>query len=218
MAGLLSSATASLATSPEPHPPVGRLLIPSVRLEGGYRRHINEHCSATQVGRSAGQPSQWILTAWHCLEYYRDFSRPIVFETRAGQRLQARRVISGGDMNADWALLKLERALPNAVELGTAPIPRDTPLLMAGYSRNRQPAAAPSLSWDSDCRVLGPDGADIQSDCHARRGASGGGVFRRDASGGAYLGVISRGDSEALSVFVPVTRFLDRVSPYLQAP
>lgn len=202
---------AAACAAGEALPPVGRLLVPGLRMENGYAKHVDENCSATLVGPAAGGDSPWILTAWHCLEYYRDLTRPILFEL-GDQTLQARAIVSGGAMTEDWALMRLQRPLPGAVSIAPSDMPAGTPLQMVGYSRREDGQRAP-LSWDADCAVTGEAGRDLSSDCHARRGASGGGVFH--AESGALLGVISRGDSRNLSIFVPVTGFFGRVSPYL---
>lgn len=212
---LLPLAAAAAPGAPGALASVGRLLIPTLRLENGYRRHYDERCSATLVGVHGQRRSRWILSAWHCLEYYRDLSRPIVFEHGSGARLQARAVTSGGDMHADWVLLRLERPLPAPVAPDAADVPARAPLLMAGYSRSAAGTPGNTLSWDNSCQVIGRDGADLRSDCRVRRGASGGAVFRRGGGSAAYIGIISRGDGASESIFVPLRRILPRISPYL---
>ena len=91
---------------------------------------------------------------------------------------------------------------------------------MAGFSRNADGSANPPLESDVSCEVTAFEGRDLSSDCHARRGASGGAVFSRHAQGdretpGRYLGIISRGDSNQHSIFVPLSRLTRALSPYL---
>lgn len=193
---------------------VGQLLVPGIRYENGRGRHYDERCSATLVTTIQGRPSPWLLTAWHCLEYYRDLSRPIVFVHASGERTTATASSSGGDMAADWALLRLAKPMPDAVALVSTETAPGTPLVMAGYSR-REDVALPPLATDRGCRVTEPAGADLASDCHARRGASGGAVFAAEGRH-RYLGIISRGDSDRLSIFVPLSRLADHLRPLLE--
>ena len=65
-----------------------------------------------------------------------------------------------------------------------------------------------------DPKQRGTAGKDLQGSCALNVGASGGGVFLR-GEGRVYLGVISRGDGESRSIFVPLGRFERELRPYL---
>lgn len=225
---------------------IGELRVPTIHYENGYRRHYDERCSATLVTVKAANESRWALTAWHCLEYYRDLSRSIHFHHRNGSSVEAVAVRSGGSMRDDWALLRLERPLPGAALLQSQPINMGAPLSMAGFSRTVERDTTP-LSLDGNCQVTVLSGRDVGTNCHARRGASGGAVFMQvaQASRGleapapgsgqrehvanetaaiasgselSYVGVISRGDSQERSYFVPLDEILPAIAAYLGAP
>lgn len=203
-----------IALADTPISSVGQLLIPTMHIEDGQRRHFDERCSATLVSPDSKGLSRWALTAWHCLEYYGDLSRPIVFVHSNGRETSATTAASGGNMQADWALMRLATPMTNAVSLAAEQTPIGSTLIMAGYSRSAD-GAVPPLGMDSACEVTRLVGKDIASDCHARRGASGGAVFSGDGQG-RYLGIISRGDSDRVSIFVPVQRLRGRLSPFLE--
>lgn len=224
---------------------VGQLLVPTQRFQKGYARHYDEHCSATLVAEALDTPdptptsSRLIVSAWHCIEHYRDLSRPLIFETQTGLRRSAVVLGSGGGMHSDWALLRLNQPLPNPALLslrtnGIAP----RALTLAGFPKNPQ-GTRRTLQVRRNCvRVVkdpkrniaavhsdigraydgavGSDeavGADEQVSCVIRKGASGGGVFHSLAPN-RYAGVISRGDSQSRSIYVPVERFLKHLRPF----
>jgi hypothetical protein len=197
---------------------VGRLLVPAIRYRNGYAEHFDERCSATLIAASAGAThSRLLLSAWHCVEDYRDLSRPLVFESAAGDRSRASILISGGGMHADWVLLRMREELPGPVSLTPAPsqgigTASDLPLLMAGYPRDALRAGS-TLETASNCRIIEMDKADARSDCVLQKGASGGAVFSKEDH--RYLGVISRGDGASESIFVPLERFHRRITAYL---
>ncbi|MHA7816654.1 MAG: trypsin-like serine peptidase [Pseudohaliea sp.] len=195
---------------------VGRLAIPTSRVEDGRRRHYDERCSGTLLAPPGGGAAQWVLSAWHCLEYYTDLSRDIRFELTgpAGEPLssRARAVASGGGMAADWALLELDPPIPPGrgatAELDAGAVAEGARLAMAGFSGDPGlGAGGERLTYDPDCRVTGASGADRLTDCLAYKGASGGGAFH----GGRLVGVLSRGDSRGRSIYVPAARFLAAV-------
>lgn len=192
---------------------IGQLFIPAVRYEEGYARHIDEQCSATLVADGRRATSRHVLSAWHCLEDYRDLSRPVIFQAADGQRLVANLVASGGAMHADWALLRLRRALPEPLPLLAGTDGRTGLLRMAGFPRRASPRR---LTLTSGCRVTGQDGADLRTDCVLQKGASGGATLN-DGPSPALIGVISRGDGMTQSIFVPVARFYARIRPFLEA-
>ena len=200
---------------------VGRLDIPTSRVEDGRRRHYDERCSGTLLAPPEGGEARFVLSAWHCLEYYTDLSRDIRFELTgpAGQSLrsQARAVASGGGMAADWALLELAPPIPAGLgataELDPRALAPGAHLAMAGFSGDPGlGAGGEQLTYDPDCRVTGASGADRLTDCVAFKGASGGGAFH----GGRLVGVLSRGDSRGRSIYVPAARFLPAVNRRLR--
>lgn len=200
---------------------VGRLAIPTSRIEDGRRRHYDERCSGTLLAPPDGGDARFVLSAWHCLEYYTDLSRDIRFELTglAGEPLRssARAVASGGGMTADWALLELNAPIPAGrsatAELDARTVAPGARLAMAGFSGDSGVGAGGErLTYDPHCRVTGMSGADRLTDCLAYKGASGGGAFH----GGRLVGVLSRGDSRGRSIYVPAARFLPALSRRLR--
>jgi hypothetical protein len=189
-------ATAAPATS------LGRLFVPAIRYENGYARHYDEQCSATIVSLVAAETSHLLLSAWHCLEDYRDLSRAIVFETTNGARYDVHLLASGGGMHSDWALLQLPVALPYPLTMGADAAARRATL--AGFPHGE------ALVVGRECAITGRDGRDWRTDCVLLPGASGGAALST-AARPAYLGVISRGDRKTQSIFVPVERFIDHI-------
>lgn len=208
---------------------VGRLLVPGVRYRQGHAEHFDERCSATLVSNRRDEArSDLILSAWHCIEHYRDLSRRLVYESSQGIRKEARILASGEGMHADWLLLRLAEPMIHPTYIGLGPstskdqskigAPRRNaalqPLMMAGYPR----AAGTDLrvlETAVGCMGTGRDGLDISSNCVLQKGASGGAVF---AFGGAYafLGVVSRGDGESQSIYVPLERFRRQIRPFFK--
>ena len=205
----------TVATISEPGPlarSIGQLFVPAIRYEQGYARHYDEHCSATLVAHGHRPASRLVLSAWHCLEDHRDLSRPVLFQTADGQRIAAQLMASGGAMHADWALLRLSRALPAPLPVQAAGVTASDPLRMAGFPRHAAPRV---LTFASGCRVTGEDGADLRTDCVLQKGASGGATLT-DSATPALIGVISRGDGVTQSIFVPVARFYRRIRSFLE--
>ncbi len=211
------------STSPPVLMSVGKLLVPGRRMENGYSRHYRESCSATLLAPVDGEQASLILTAWHCIEYHTDLTDDITFviESTFGERLVSRvqPVSSGGGMHADWLLMRLQRPLPMDM-VTAANVAQDPPpgigsrIIMAGYSRDKGLGEAGEvLTFHHNCRVVARSGEDIATDCLAYRGASGGAVF--SITSGRLLGVISRGDSLAHSIFVPVSRIVRRAGRLL---
>ena len=124
-------------------------------------------------------------------------------------------------MGADWAILKMHQPVPPEQVKAITPHPRgaDTaqPVSMAGYSRDSGLGnGGATLTYDNNCAILQQWEADIDTDCSAYKGASGGAVIQMSARGEAWFsGVISRGDSEQLSIFVPLARFRSTLLRYL---
>lgn len=195
---------------------VGRLVVPGIRYEDGRRRHHTERCSATLVNTHRGAPADIILTAWHCLEYYEDLSQRILFllPVAGGTTLEieAYRLADGGGMEADWAILRLHRPVTTGQAPSLVPAALADPaldLVMAGFSRDPGTGRGGTLlSYDPACRITGRSGDYTDSDCRAHKGASGGAVIQVSQGGEPRLaGVISQGDGEGLSRFLPVAAF-----------
>lgn len=198
---------------------VGKLQVPGIKYSQGYPRNYRESCSATLIARSSnGVPTSavadTIVTAWHCLEFYNDLSKTITFTLMYGTEnsfsSEAVRVADGGSMHADWAVLRLLQPVPGAAVSALAIHPDKAnplkPISMAGYSRNNPQQR---LSYDLNCSITSAlDKGSSASNCSALKGSSGGAVMQRSSAGKPLLaGVISQGDSQDLSLFVPVDAF-----------
>ena len=204
---------------------VGKLDVPGSRYRDGRRSHYREDCSGTLLARADGRRADLVLTAWHCLEYYDDLSRAIIFTLRPGSAnavsREAYRVADGGGMHADWALLKLFRAVDASDVPGLSLHPNradaSLPITMAGYSRDDGlGGGGDKLTYHSECHITAQQPRESESDCRAYKGASGGAVIQLSPVGEAQVsGVISRGDSENLSIYVPVEGFRGSLNRYL---
>lgn len=205
---------------------VGRLHVPGQRREDGHLRHHIETCSATLVSGSNAQHAQLILTAWHCLEFYRDLSRPIRFslpEAIPDWSTRASLLEQGGDIQGDWALLRLAEPVPPSRAAGLSVDTELDPgpglgVIMAGYSRDAGIGArGERLSYDAHCRVTGREYWWVNTDCTAFKGASGGAVVSNENQTRPQLiGVISQGDGERTSTFVPAIRFRAALQAHLE--
>lgn len=204
---------------------VGKLDVPGVTYRDGYSSHQRENCSGTLVAHAGSTRADTVITAWHCLEFYRDLSRPITFTLLLtdGKRIarEAYRVADGGGMYADWAVLRLKRAV-KAVEVpALTPHPaRAQPervITMAGFSGDPGLGRlGEALTFHAGCRITRQNRGESESDCSAYKGASGGAVVQVSAAGEAYFsGVISRGDGERVSLFVPVSGFRGSLNRFL---
>ncbi|MEM9257411.1 MAG: serine protease [Pseudomonadota bacterium] len=228
---LLSSHWISPAKGAEPVPTslqpqnrslqaVGTLRVPSSKWIDGRKVHHFEDCSATLVA-TGRRPI--IVTAWHCLEDYDDLSRPIRFSVTldSGEILmrEARRLADGGGMHADWAVLQLTAPVYKVTPLRAHPGAADPhrEISLAGFVRGGgEDGSNRTLSHDPSCRILSQGATSSDTDCRAVKGASGGAVIQRGASGLPYLcGVVSRGDGRRLSIFVPIDSFRSELNRYL---
>ena len=94
---------------------IGKLQVPGNKYDNGRRSHYSEDCSATLVARAASTRADTIITAWHCLEFYNDLSKPITFTLLPGSEAtitrEAYRLADGGGMHSDWAILRLYKAI-----------------------------------------------------------------------------------------------------------
>ena len=199
---------------------VGKLTVPGQKWRQGENHHYQEHCSATLLEGPNTGSAHFVLSAWHCLEHYRDLSLAIAFSLpRQTIERRAAVVISGGSMQADWALLRLD----SPVTITTTVIPWAEPLqpgaaavTSAGYSRDL-PASLNGalLSYHSDCQVTAYTPSLVSTDCKAAKGASGGPLVSAIDGQIRLVGVLSSGDGQQLSQFVPATQFIRRIRPYL---
>ncbi len=201
---------------------VGRLAVPGQQWEDGDWTQQLEHCSATLLTPSNDSRVSYLISAWHCVEYYRDLSYDISFILPGAKQIsKARLVASGGGMDADWALLKLiEPMLSTQIQGPVVAISASTNngqvnrsdgalVTMAGYS-SALPGAP--LSYDEDCKILAREATRIATECRASKGASGGPVVSKN---GQLLGVISAGDGDQLSYFAPISLFASVLRQYL---
>lgn len=212
------------ASSPSWLGAIGALDVPAQRSVRGRRVNMREDCSATLVSRDGDSAANIIVTAWHCLEYYRDLSRPITFSlllpNTTPLTLTARRLADGGGMHADWAILKLERALAPHIAHSLAVHPgraeAGIPVTMAGYSPAGDDRIR-SLRFHANCRITAQQRNSTDTDCVALKGASGGAVAQRSVSGSMHFsGVISEGDGTGYSRFVPTSMFRQTLDQYLR--
>ncbi len=192
------------ASSPSWLLAVGTLTVPGVEFSNGERSQRDENCTASLIGERT------VLTAWHCFEYYRDLSREVIFTLpRApGKPHQiVHRLADGGGMQADWALLRLQKAITDVT-----PLPIETewsyeaglPLIMAGYSRdNGLGDGGANLTWQAGCKNLADEWIRIATDCLAFKGASGGPVL----GASKVVGVISAGDAKTITYYAPTRSF-----------
>ena len=214
------------STSPQWLRAVGRLQVSASRYKNGRKEHHLEDCSATLVTDGSGSSADTVVTAWHCLEFYRDLSRPISFITRDSDGVslhrEAYRLADGGGMHGDWAILRLRQPIASGDVTALAVHPQHAdpsrPITMAGYSRDPGLGAnGERLTYDVSCRITAEAREGNDSNCLAYKGASGGAVIQVSTSGQAlYAGVISRGDSTGISIYVPVMRFRSALSRHLE--
>jgi trypsin-like peptidase len=205
---------------------VGKLQVPGSRYEDGRRAHYREDCSATLVARHAGNSADTIVTAWHCLEFYNDLSKPILFTLPPGPGQgidrEVYRLADGGGMHADWAILRLYQPIPaqlvTAMTIHPSHADPGQPISMAGYSRDAGLGNnGKALTFDPDCLITRQTEAECDSDCVAHKGASGGAVVQLSAQGKPrFSGVISQGDGSSLSTFIPVAGFRSALNQHLK--
>ena len=212
-------------TSPKWLAAVGKLQVPSIKVIEGQRRNHREDCSATLISRPGKKSADTIVTAWHCLEFYTDLSKDITFTLLPSSEnpisAQVYRLADGGSMHADWAILRLhkpvaaERVLPLLIHPDRASI--ETLISMAGYSSDPGLGQGGELlTYDPSCEVTLHTRNSSNTNCRAFRGASGGAVVQLTSAGEPRLsGVISQGNGEELSTFVPVTGFRSAIHQHL---
>lgn len=205
---------------------VGKLQVPGQRYRDGHRSHYMEDCSATLVSNTTQHDANIIITAWHCIELYSDLSKPILFTalTRSGEpvKREALRLADGGGMHADWAILRLRRNISSQqiIALNVHPhiADSDRTVTMAGYSRDSGLGdSGETLTFDPACVIYHQQRSLGDTDCMAHKGASGGAVIQLSKSAEPLLcGVISQGNGEGRSTFVPVSKFRNAINLYLK--
>ena len=204
------------------HSAIVRLEIPVIRSVGGRMRHFTEHCSATTITPG---PNTLLLSAWHCFEDYAATQGPIqLFAQHSPETpLPVRLIISGGSMSADWAILTpLTGTVVGAwIPLSPNPVQRGAHVIAAGFApatdsdrteESPETPASRKLMYDPDCLVIAATSRPAQSDCVAKKGASGGAILGRTASGSVrVIGIISAGDGASVSYFHPTKGLVTRV-------
>ncbi len=205
---------------------VGKLRVPGQRLRDGHTSHYVEDCSATLLSLPGRPEADIIITAWHCLELYRDLSRDITFTARSpsGELLErrARRLADGGGMSADWAILRLQPGIPRRQLAGLQPHPAladpARPVTMAGYSRDSGIGdGGRVLSFHPDCAITESRPRLGETDCTAFKGASGGAVIQLSRQGEPLVcGVISQGNGSGRSTYVPLEAFSKSLRRHLR--
>ena len=205
---------------------VGKLQVPGQRYRNGHSSHYLEDCSATLVSSATQRDANTIITAWHCLELYSDLSKPILFTavTISGESVEreALRLADGGGMHADWAILRLRRTISSKQIIALNVHPHiadpDQPITMAGYSRDSGIGrSGQSLTFDPACAIYQQHRSLGDTNCVAHKGASGGAVVQLSSNGEPLIcGVISQGNGEGRSTFVPVSRFRNAINLYLE--
>ncbi|MFT6365079.1 MAG: hypothetical protein ACJAUG_001723 [Halioglobus sp.] len=213
-------------TSPKWLTAVGKLYVPSIKMIEGYRSNHREDCSATLVSRPGKKEADTVITAWHCLEFYTDLSKSIIFtllpDSSAPISTEVHRLADGGGMHADWAILRLHQPIPSdrvlSLRIHPARASSESTISMAGYSSDAGLGhGGNSLTYDPFCNVTLQVRHSSNSNCRAFRGASGGAVVQLSSDGVPWLsGVISQGDGEQLSVFIPVARFRSAINLHLR--
>ncbi|MCB1690198.1 MAG: trypsin-like peptidase domain-containing protein [Halioglobus sp.] len=204
---------------------VGKLQVPGQRYHEGRRSHYLEDCSATLVARAGRSHADIIITAWHCLEWYGDLSRPITFTVvdTSGEPLhrEAYRLADGGGMHADWAILRLDNALQRsqvaALAIHAEAADPGQPIIMAGFSKDDGVGElGMALTFDPACAITAQGREMGDTDCTAFKGASGGAVVQLSENGEPRIcGVISQGNGEGRSTFVPVGRFRSALNRHM---
>lgn len=204
---------------------VGKLQVPGQRHKDGRTSHYLEDCSATLVSLPGRVEADIIVTAWHCLALYRDLSKPIFFtaETVSGAILkrQVYRLADGGGMHADWAILGLRNAVPAQAMTALSVHPQfadsEQPIMMAGYSRDKGIGdEGHVLTFDPACAIIAQEQALGETNCTAFKGASGGAVIQIIDNGEPRIcGVISQGNGQGHSTYVPVDSFRNAINLHL---
>jgi hypothetical protein len=204
------------------HSAMVRLEVPVIRSEEGRIRHFTEHCSATVITPG---PNTLLLSAWHCFEDYAATQGPIQLFAQHSPNipLPVRLIVSGGSMSADWAVLTplTDTAIGAWIPLSLDAAQRGSRVLATGFApetdsdKTEAHTETPSsrrLMYDPDCFVTTVTSRPARSDCVAKKGASGGAILGRTASGSVrVVGVISAGDGVSVSYFHPTDGLVARI-------
>ena len=176
-----------------------------------------EDCSATLVAQRVPQRANTIITAWHCLEFYRDLSKPISFTLPSDRGRPFQGGLSPGGWRGHARRLGHSTPVPARSRSQVAGIAcasgradPQQPITMAGYSRDAGIGRrGEQLTYDADCRITAQTGDSTDSNCLAHKGASGGAVVQLSLQGHSPVcrGCFGRGDGAGLSIYVPVSRF-----------
>lgn len=187
--------------------------VPAIKFEHGRARHYTEYCSGTLLKSSATLPTRFVVSAWHCVEYYQDLSRDLKVQfphSRSTHRsaYTARVIDSGGSISRDWALLELSNGPSTAQLEGLSLLAIDTnkPATAAGFAM-ALPNGRQRLSFDNSCQA---NGETEWVRCTTSKGASGGPIVQTHESMPGIVGVISQGDSQALTISFPSARLPQR--------
>ena len=160
-----------------------RLEVPGVRYRDGLRRHHTEDCSATLVSAYPSRRVDTVITAWHCLEMYRDLSKRLIvtLTDKRGEALsrEVYKLADGGGMHADWAILRMYDAPPagsvTALNIHPGSAEHGQPVTMAGFSKDPGLGqGGKHLTFDPACHITKEERSATATDCAAFKGASGG--------------------------------------------
>ena len=219
-----NSLNTKLKLSPSWTKSVGRLIIPSIKIEKGQHLSFKETCSASLISKKKFPSSRFILTAWHCFENYYDISRPINFEIKdlKGNIISriAYRRSNGGGMHADWAILKLDKEVKRSevkpIEYFIPDISVGDSISIAGYAKDKIFAGNRFDLNYGECKVT-EIATDIRlTDCTAVKGNSGGPVMLKiDQYNFGLAGIISEGNERNISSFVPIKIFYPELQKYM---
>ena len=204
---------------------VGKLRVPGRKLEDGRRSQHREDCSASLIVGRSSAAADTIITAWHCLEFYGDLSKKIIFtllpDSGEPVSTEVYRLADGGGMYADWAILRMHKPIliPGVQPLTINPGKPENgaSIVMAGYSSDAGLGQSGQLlTYDAHCTITRQSRDSSDSNCRAHRGASGGAVVQLSEDGEVWLsGVISQGDGAGTSTFVPVDGFRSAINRHL---
>ena len=219
-----SSLRAKLKLPPPWTESIGRLIIPSNRIEKGQHLSFKETCSASLISKKGSPSSRFILTAWHCFENYSDLSRPINFEIKdiKGNIISriAYRRSNGGGMHADWAILKLDKEVKRSevkpIEYLIPDISVGDSISIAGYAKDKISTGNRFDLNYGKCKVT-EIATDIRlTDCTAVKGNSGGAVMLKiDQYNFGLAEIISEGNERNISSFVPIKIFSPELQKYM---
>jgi len=191
---------------------VASIEIPAIKIEGSRARHYLEYCSGTLLRDNGALRRRYMISAWHCVEHYQDLSKAlrVRFPHSSVTKLeyQARLIDSGGAIDRDWAVLELSTA-PTPEQLEGLPVLTTDPSTAAtavGFALALENGRN-ELSYDDSCRMRD----DIHwANCTTSKGSSGGPIVQTKEGAIGVVGVISQGDSQALTITYPISKLPTR--------